>query len=449
MIISTSTGANFATVGGNLLAAQSEPVTAPSSAVCAVLVPQTVDAPAASNVYHWDRMGLTLGGSARWFRGGMQSQNLLTCDQGSLQTSIGTWAVSPWAAGYTTTDRFSYANVKSGQVLRTYVSSQPNTASAQTAQILAAEPDRTYTGYALAIAAAGTPNGWLVLNFEDAQGASKGSAIGSPVTLGTAAWQLLSVTGVMPSDAVAIRLQVNTSLVATGTGNAVYWTRLAINAGSVVSPVWQPGPTPNTYPLVETSDDGGATWESVRGCDLVNYDPTNSWQAVVYDYEAPSNVTRLYRVSTAGLDYGIDPLGFSTLSAPSGSVSLTLPVTGFYLVDPYVPTRFFMEQEGEVGVTTAEPQALFSPLGRSTEVVTYDVRKSKHFTFKLGMLSGAELDAFDAMRALGHVLFLQTPYPRSWYVKIGPAQKTTWLISPDVTGRFDVEIDLIEVARPG
>jgi hypothetical protein len=181
---------------------------------------------------------------------------------------------------------------------------------------------------------------------------------------------------------------------------------------------------------------------------LANYDPANGWQAVVYDYEAPSNAARLYRVSTGGVDYGLDPLGLQTLSAPSPTASLTLPVTDFWLVDPYTQARFFMEQEGEVEFVSTEPQVLYAPLGRSTEVVTYDVRKSKHFRFTLGMLAGAEFDAFEALRLSGHVLFLQTPYARSWYVKVGPAQTTKWLISPDVTGRFNVDVELIEVARP-
>lgn len=447
-LLSTTQGGNFGTVGSNLLAAQAENVTAPANAVCAVLVPQTVDAPAAGNVYHWDRMGLTHGADSRWFRGGMQAQNLLTCDQGSLQNSIGGWTVPSLAASYSTADRFAYVNVKPGQVLRTYVSSQPKTAIAQTASILAVEAGLTYTGYALAISAAGTPNGWLTLTFVDAEGQAKGSATGSPKTLGPAAWQLMSVTGIMPAGATSVQLGVNAALTATGTANAVYWTWLGITPGNAPPAVWQPGPTPNTFPLVESSDDGGATWVKVRGCENNNYNPANNWQAVVYDYEAPSNVTRLYRASTAGLDYGLDPLGLYTVSAPSGTTALTLPVTEFYLVDPYVPTRFFMEQEGEIDVTAAEPQTVFSPLGRTTEIITYDVTKSKHLTVVLGMLNGTELDTFEALRDSGHILFLQTPYPRSWYVKIGAAQATKWLLSPDATGRFNVTVDLIEVARP-
>jgi hypothetical protein len=378
----------------------------------------------------------------------MQSLNLLDVYAGSQEGNhIGGWVKTP-GTGYATTTLVALAdaNVKSGYTLELYGSNSAYAPVAQSEIVLGAVPGQSYTFSTMALTVANNTNGYVAIQFCDANGIVVGQASSSAYSLGATKWQVLVVTGVCPAGATGARAVISSDYVAVG--SATKWTRHAISPGSTVPTAWQPGPMPAAYPLVEGSDDGGVTWVKVRGCESDTYSPTNAWQATVIDYEAPSNTARMYRAKTAGVDYGINPVGFYVVSAPSDIVTATLTVRDFYLVDSYIPTRFFMEQEGQIDVTTAEPQALFSPLGRSTEVITYDVHKSKHFTFKLGMLAGAELDIFEAMRASGHVLFLQTPYPRSWYVKIGPTQKTTWLISPDVTGRFDVDVDLIEVARP-
>jgi hypothetical protein len=422
-------------------------ITSAANATSAVLVAVAIS-PAAGEIYHWDRFGLFLGPDQNWSRGGMQSFNLLNVKDGSQEgNSVGSWIKTPGAGAATTTlVALADSGIKSGYALELYGSNSAYVPIAQTGVQYAVDPGLAYTFYTMALTVSGTTNGYVNLQFVDVDGHIVAQNASPAFSLSSTTWAVLSVTGVCPVGASGAIGVIWSDYVAAG--GAVKWTRHGISLGSGVPTCWQPGPMPNTYPLVEGSDDGGATWTKVRGCDLVNYDPANSWRAVVRDYEAPSNAARQYRVSTAGLDYGIDASGFALLSSSSDTSSGTLTTRDFYLVDSYTLTRFFMEQEGEIGIVSAEPQGLFSPLGRATEVVTYDVRKSKHLSFTLGMLNGAELDVFETMRKSGHILFLQTPYARSWYVKIGPSQKTTWLISPDASGRYNVEVELIEVARP-
>ena len=446
-LISVTTGTQWATTAGNVLTYWAENMTSPDYAETAVMILNAMS-PSANEVYHFDRVGLMLGSNQNWGRGGMQSRNLLNVIDGSQEGgNVGTWSIYPTEPS-TVLSVIADANIMSGYALQTYnPAPSGHTAMVTTDPYYNIDVGSDYTFYTMARTQSGTYDGLVYLNFLDENSAIVSGAKGALTALSPTSWSVLSVTGTCPDGAVAAQPVLRT-VPNVGASTATVWTRHGISPGDVIPTAWQPGPLPNTYPLVETSDDGGVTWTAVNNTEDANYDPDNSWLATVVDYEAPSNAPRQYRVSTAGLDYGIDPSGFYVVSLPSQVLTSTLPVTDFYLVDSTAPSRFLMEQDGEVNYTIDEPQTTFSPLGRSTDLVTYDTVKSRHFTFNLTLLSGDQLDDFEALRATGRILFLQTPYARSWYVKLGPEQKTTWLISPDVTGRFNVTIDVIEVARP-
>jgi hypothetical protein len=446
-IISTTPGTSTATTAGNLLSFVTSNITSPAGATSAVIVAVAIS-PAAGEVYHFDQVGLACGSDQNWSRGGMQCLNLLNVNDGTQEGhNIGSWVKTP-GPGYATTTFgvLTESGVLSGQCLTTYGSNSAWKPKAQTGTQLGANPGVTYTFSTMAITVAGVTNGYVGIQFLDALGMVVASATSDAFSLSSTSWSTLAVTADCPPGATGVKGLISSDYVTSG--NAVKWTRHAVSPGAVTPTAWQPGPMPDAYPLVEGSDDGGDTWTAVRGTELANYDSANSWQATVYDYEAPSNAVRTYRAKTAGIDYGIDTAGFYVSSSASATADVTLPVTDFYLVDAYTPTRFLMEQEGEIDITSAEPQTVYAPLGRSTEVVTYDTPKSKHFKFILGMLNGTELTNFEALRSAGNILFLQTPYALSWYVKIGSTQETKWLISPDVTGRFTVTVELIEVDRP-
>ena len=445
-IISTTPGTSTATTAGNLMNFISDTVTSPLGAASAALVLVAIS-PGAGEVYHFDKPGLLLGVRANWSRGGMQCLNLLGLVDGSQDGgTVGSWVKTP-GVGYATTTLTAVADsgIMSGTALELYGSNSSYLPIAQSPVARGADAGVTYTFYTMARPISGATNGYVTLQFLDDFGMVLAQFQSNAFTLSSSSWAVLSVTGLAPAGATAARGVISSDYVAVGA--AVKWTRHGISPVPAVPVAWQPGPMPNAYPMIESSDDGDS-WTEVRGSADVNYDPMNAWQATVYDFEAPSNASRQYRASTAGLDYGLDAGGFSVVSAPSDVQAATLPVTDFYLVDLYAASRFLMEQEGEIDFVETEPQTVFSPLGRTTDIVTYDNPKSKHFTFTLGMLTGAELDAFSALRDSGDILFMQTPYARSWYVKIGPTMTTKWLISPDVTGRFNVTVELIEVARP-
>ena len=203
---------------------------------------------------------------------------------------------------------------------------------------------------------------------------------------------------------------------------------------------------PNSNAQVERSDDGGITWTIVRNTEANNYDPITR-QVTVYDYEATNNVLATYRAATMGTD----DLGAPLASPYSSTLTATLTVTKFYLVDPFTQTVLAFQQMGDLPVVSTTPEGVFAPIGRSREVVLSDASKGDHLSLVMFLKDGATYDQFEAMRKRNNVLFLQTPWRRSWQIRLGAQRSGTALNSyghVSDNGRWRVEIEAIEVTRP-
>jgi hypothetical protein len=132
-------------------------------------------------------------------------------------------------------------------------------------------------------------------------------------------------------------------------------------------------------------------------------------------------------------------------------LSATLTVTDFYVVDPQDLVRLVLPQIGDITLSSPMPQGRFDPLGRKYAVTVSDVPKGEDITLRLAFNSQAEFDAFESLRLSQHVLFIQTPGQRSWYVTLGGPRAATWgmgTMKDGTGGKYTVEIPAIETARP-
>lgn len=203
---------------------------------------------------------------------------------------------------------------------------------------------------------------------------------------------------------------------------------------------------PTSYPFVERSDDGGTTWTPIRNTTNPTYDLVTR-QVTLYDYEATNGVQATYRASTLGTD----DLGAPLASPVSATATATLTVSKFYLVDPFTQTVIPVQITGNFEMKATTPEGVYSPIGRSTEVVLSDVSKGEHIGVTLFFRNGAAFNQFETLRKTNHVLFLQTPWLRSFQVRIAADRSATGLnsyghIADD--GRWMVNVELIQVSRP-
>ncbi len=217
---------------------------------------------------------------------------------------------------------------------------------------------------------------------------------------------------------------------------------------------WKPASQVDVYPYVEWSADDGATWAPVRRTEYAAYDPMTR-TAWVYDYETPLGAEVLYRARTAARDYQTDPVsGAWIISAPTTTRSVTLGVDDYWLVDPFTQERvaFRLVADGgslvQLSMSKPTPQQDFAPVGRHFKLILSDVAKGNEFTWRILVLSAADWDAMDAMIATRHVLLVQTPIGRSWYVQPGSARQITAALDGTTDHGAIIEFSGYEQQRP-
>jgi hypothetical protein len=435
----------------------------------------TINAPATAAyvALQWTFAGLTTGqvvtvdengiredsSSSNRYRGGLDSTNLLDPNDSTINSSVvsgsswtivgtGTLLGGANAAAYDGFDfRVSPGTVGASHILKL--------GQSVVLPVEGGEPNANYQFQAQGRAQAGTNlKVTLMFYFKD----DSDTVVGAPVSVGTATLPgttYVPVFGSANAPDGATKLEIQLVLF----GEVATTDRWAFDQMGVVrvpdnwffQQPWKPSSQVDTYAIVEFSDDSGATWDTVRYTETSLYDPT-SRQAFVFDYEAPPNVARQYRARTGARDYQIDPLeGADLSSGPSGVLSATLTVTDFYVVDPQDLVRLVLPQIGDITLSSPMPQGRFDPLGRKYAVTVSDVPKGEDITLRLAFNSQAEFDAFESLRLSQHVLFIQTPGQRSWYVTLGGPRAATWgmgTMKDGVGGKYTVEVPAIETARP-
>ena len=186
----------------------------------------------------------------------------------------------------------------------------------------------------------------------------------------------------------------------------------------------------------------GVTWVPVRGYARV---PTTSGATqTVSDREAPPNQSRVYRVLAGRTVDGLD-----LLSSPSTlRSSPNLTNDRWRLKDVIAGTSIALRTaDDEADLVEGEPHGVFSPLGAARRVVISDTLKGESIALSLTFMSGAEWDAFRAMRASGNTLLLVSPMQRQWYVRF-VGDLSAVLLNFRGTERRRAQAQWVEVDRP-
>jgi hypothetical protein len=216
--------------------------------------------------------------------------NMLTQNQGSLETDTTGWAANVNCAIARTT-----AQALDGLASLQLTSTAGGDMSAITPTGLngtAVQPSTQYTALASFRTSASVRAVHVDILWYTAAGALISTSTGASVNDAANGWVTASITTNSPANAAfaAVRAYV----VAAGAANEVHYVdEISLAPGS--STQWfRGGLTGLTNGEVQYSDDGGNTWADVRGLSSVAL-PAGTQQAVGYDYEAPNASSREYR----------------------------------------------------------------------------------------------------------------------------------------------------------
>ncbi len=451
-----SFGVPFTTATDGSLAATTRNVTVPAGAAYAKTV--LVAFPAgAGEEFTWNQMGLLPGAGRAWSRGGLMTGNLYTANESTFEVPFA--GEAGWTGGDDATvarinyvapaTNRDYAPVQSGAVLELSWDGSSGLPSA----IYGYGPGKpAAAGLDYAVRAwlwrmdADVAQMAVGLKFTDSTGGLLAESYSANALPAGSVWAEAAHTMRAPAGTASVHAAYAATPVQTG---AVAITRVHPVQGTSAPTVFQPGPASLGYALAEYSDDGGTTWELVRGTAEALYGPGRV--VTVHDYEAPPGAVRVYRASTAAVDYGVDEAGGVAVSEPSAEVAVTLPAAEFWLKDPLVPARTLqLTIGGDLEHSSREPQEHHDTLGRPNAVIVSDVVKGEEFTLPLVFKSAAAYRQFEELRSAGNPLLFQSDFGEQWYVKIGPERRTVVknsIVRLSTPLRL-VDISAVEVDRP-
>jgi hypothetical protein len=405
----------------------------------------------AGESFVWDKIGLVPGADRDWSRGGLCVANLYDSDESAFESS-GTsgWTASTDAAVVRATD---YPASPAGTALElawSATSGLPGAVYAYgPAKHAVAGDDYAVRAWLWRIAA-DVSDLQLGVQFLDSSDGPLAQSFAASV-LPEVDRQFLTSAHTMraPAGTAKVRAVLACSPVQAG---AAAITRVHLVRGGVAPAAYQPGPAADGYALAEYSDDGGQSWERVRGTAEAAYPSGHPRTVTVYDHEAPPGAARTYRASTAAVDYYLDADGAATVvSEPSAELSLTLPASEFWLKDPLVPARtLLLTIGGDLEHSSREPQESHDTLGRPNAVVVSDVVKGEEFTLPLVFKTAESYRQFEELRAAGNPLLFQSDFGEQWYVKVGPERRTVVknsIVRLSTPLRL-VDVSAVEVDRP-
>jgi hypothetical protein len=442
-------GTPFTTNTDGSLAGASRNLTVPADAAVAKTV--AVSFPTgAGETFVWDKVGLMPGHDRPWSRGGLTVSNLYGPNESTFEESAA--GAAGWTAGDdATVARAAYVVPPSGAALELSWDGSSGLPSA----IFAYGPGKpAEAGLDYAVRAwlwridADVSLLRLGLRFTDSSDGELAQSFAEDVLPDPGvAWAETAHTMRAPAGTAHVHAALATSAVQSGAGAI---TRVHVVQGTAAPEVFQPGPAAAGYALAEYSDDGGQTWQQVRGTTGAVYGDDRT--AAVHDYETPPGAARTYRASTAAVDYDVDSDGGATVvSVPSDEVTATLPADGFWLRDPLVPARLLaVTIGGDLESSSRQPQQVHDTLGREHAVVVSDVVKGEEFSLPLVFKTAGSYRQFEELRRSGGPLLFQSDFGEQWYVRLGGERRTVLKISVvrlDTPLRL-VEVSAVEVDRP-
>lgn len=198
----------------------------------------------------------------------------------------------------------------------------------------------------------------------------------------------------------------------------------------------------NPYFTVERSEDAGVTWTPVRGLTVVSC--SFGIPSLRYDYEAPRGQAVRYRARVSAYTSGV-----LNTSNPSGSASATLTATTWNLKCPQAPNL------NMIGVTVInnpsenlnEDVGIFRPDNRRYPVVVSGSLTGWDGDLNIITLNGNEWEQVKALLEAKAVLYLESPFGWSKYIRLSGERRTT-LRGTATTPRRDISVQYVETASP-
>ncbi len=420
----------------------SQDVTPPADAVAAMLVLVAVDPAASGELFHWDRIGLMPLGVG-WNRGGFTVSNWFGPNAANADLALSGWTQG---AGGTLT-RVTGEATPSGAAMQVVLTAATSTSTSGRFPVATQDQITIFAlGRKSELSLAAVR---VAITFYDSSGVQLqySASDATDVTPLANKWTLVSATLDPPAGAVEAEMSLFSVMESSIAGRWVRWSRVGWVIGPL-PPVWQPGPRAIARPLLEFSDDGGASWSYLRGAQDGRFSPNGF--AVVYDYEAPPGRARLYRAHTAVTDYALSSSGAELVSEASATASAVQRADGWWLKDPTSPGLMLrLQVAGSISSTSPVPATVYAPLSRAHKVVLSDVPLGEEFDLNLIVKGAEDWATFAALRAGGVTLLLQSDYGDQWYVALMDRDMT---LMSSVSRRLEpvrmIKVKAVEVDSP-
>lgn len=186
---------------------------------------------------------------------------------------------------------------------------------------------------------------------------------------------------------------------AAGAANAATSTR---------QPAWGPGgfSAIGDY-VIEASEDGGATWATVRGASALPVDSAAHQQITAYDYERTPNATVLYRARV------VDD---QVVSLNSVQQSLVAAMTSWWVKDLYTPGLNMQLCDAQQNVRNRKGDSVpVQPAGRTNPIVLRGPVHGADGSFRTVVDTEAERTSALALYSAQDPILIQDPRGRQWY----------------------------------
>lgn len=374
------------------------------------------------------------------------SDNLLTYDQASMETSITGW----YQGTSNPTLARSTAQFLHGAASLSMTATAAATMAAQTGQapggpFTPVVAGVTYTAMASFRAATTARTVQVQIAWYNVAGSLLSTTSGTGVSDSNSAWTQATASGAAPAGAT--RAIVIVSVASAANGEVHYVDQVGIRPSA--STTWTAGgKTDVAAILVERSIDGGITWAPVRGAPGTFFGPavwdsSATQQFSLYDYEVARNVSVQYRARV------LAQLPYVASSAAGTSSTVSHAATGWWLKDPLAPG---LNHQPEVippfDYKRKNPSKVYDPLGRATSVVVSDGVKGIQGALNVRTQLKARYDKLEAILAPGRTLWLEDVLGRSWYIDVSDDFSWSWIKAQPAVGETTPLRHFHEVALP-
>lgn len=280
------------------------------------------------------------------------------------------------------------------------------------------------------------------IDWYNAAGTQIGSTSwGTSTAITTTGWTRISVTATAPANAVTA-VVLCYSATTPLTGKQVYFDGALFDQSSSLQAYVDYVDYSSPYVTVERSHDGGVTWESVRG--LTALGVSFGAATIRYDYEAERGEVVYYRARISAYTGGV-----LNTSANTPNASVTLTETTWNLKCPQAPDLNF------IGITVlakpteeiSEDLGIFRPDGRRYPVVVSGTLTGWDGEITVMTDNAADWAKVKALVEAQAVLFLESPFGWSKYIRLSQGAKTT-IEGTVTTQRRSASLAYVETSSP-